>query len=78
MGSAYLLGSFPQVRLWLTRGYRKFAPYGGAGLAVYLMPRRTFYRTGICLRRNAIHRVSHRPDGHRGGENAMAGLRPER
>ena len=78
MGSAYLLGSFPQVRLWLTRGYRKFAPYGGAGLAVYLMPRRTFYRTGICLRRNAIHRVSHRADGHHGGENAMAGLRPER
>ena len=46
MGSAYLYASFPQVRLWLTRGYRKFAPYGGAGLAVYLRPRRTYYRMG--------------------------------
>ena len=42
----YPYASFPQVRLWLTRGYRKFAPYGGAGLAVYLRPRRTYYRMG--------------------------------
>ena len=46
MGSAYPYASFPHVRLWLTRGYRKFAPYGGAGLAVYLRPRRTYYRMG--------------------------------
>ena len=29
-------------------------------------------------RRDAIHRVSHRPDGPRGGKNVGAGLCPER
>ena len=77
-GSAYLYASFPQVRLWLTRGYRKFAPYGGACLAVCLTSRRTFCRMGICLRRDAIHRVSHVPDGPAAGKNVVAGLRPER
>ena len=33
MGSSSWDGSFPQVRLRLTRGYRKFGPYGAADLA---------------------------------------------
>ena len=78
MGSTYPDASFPQVRLWLTRGYRKFAPYGGAGLAVCLTSRRTFCRMGICLRRDAIHRASHVPDGPAAGRNAVAGQCPER
>ena len=49
MGSTYLYASFPQVRLWLTCGYRKFAPYGGAGLAVCLTSRRTFCRMGSAV-----------------------------
>ena len=76
MGSTYLYASFPQVRPWLTRGYRKFAPYGGACLAVCLTSRRTFCRMGICLRRAAIHRVSHRPDGLCGGEECRGGALP--
>ena len=35
-------------------------------------------RTGSPPRRDAIHRVSHRPDGPTQGKNAKAGLRPER
>ena len=34
MGSFFFCCSCPRVRLWLTRGYRKFAPYGGACLTV--------------------------------------------
>ena len=67
MGSTYPDASFPQVRLWLTRGYRKFAPYGGI-----------FCRMGICLRRYAIPCVSHVPNGHTVGRDVVAGLRPER
>ena len=78
MGSTYPDASFPQVRLWLTRGYRKFAPYGGAGLAVCLTSRRIFCRMGICLRRYAIPCVSHVPNGHTVGRDVVAGLRPER
>ena len=43
-------GSFPRVRLWLTRGYRRFDPYGVAGLAVWLGLWGTFFRTGNLVR----------------------------
>ena len=43
-------GSCPRVRLWLTRGYRRFDPYGVAGLAVWLGLWGTFFRTGNLVR----------------------------
>ena len=58
--------------------FRRFAPYGGAGLAVCLTSRRIFCRMGICLRRYAIPCVSHVPNGHTVGRDVVAGLRPER
>ncbi len=35
-GVPLLVGSFPRVRLWLTRGYQRFDPIGVACLAVWL------------------------------------------
>ena len=64
MGSACLYGSFPRVRPWLTRGYRKFAPHGGAGLAVWFQvavsipaARPGWPRHGIFPRRGAVRDV---------------------
>ena len=55
---------------------------GDAGLAI--CPRRVCRaaeddgEAGCCLRRDAIHRVSHRLDGHTAGKNVVAGPCPER
>ena len=62
-------------RASLTRGYRVVRPLWGR------QPRGKRAhptRTGSPPRRDAIHRVSHRPDGPAQGKNAEAGLRPER
>ena len=59
----------------LTRGYQKCDPYGVGSHAAYSP---SSARTGSPPRRDAIHRVSHRPDGPTRLKNVCAGLRPER
>ena len=51
MGSFFFCCSCPRVRLWLTRGYRKFAPYGGACLTVPPLTARMAPRRGGMPRR---------------------------